>query len=173
MQEERFNVLTYAMHYGVGLGFFWAFKYLFHIGATYYPDLDFIYQSLSIGTVFLLYYLTRRYRDKVHNGKISYWHCMSFSIQICFFASLIEAVVSYFHYTVIDPSYISSINKEMLAMMKGMNLSKEIIKQTEAMSFGPVYYTVTQIIGNVIFGFIFSLISGFIISKKINFNNNN
>ena len=35
MQEDKFKVLNYAMHYGVVLGFFWAFKYLFHIGDAY------------------------------------------------------------------------------------------------------------------------------------------
>ena len=171
MQEDKFKVLNYAMHYGVALGFFWAFKYLFHIGATYYSDLDYIYQTLSIGTVFLLYYLTQRYRDKVNGGKISYLHCVSFTVQLCFFASLIEAVVSYFHYTVIDPSYISSINKQLLIEMKAMNFSQEFLTQAENISFGPLYYTVSQIIGNVFFGFILSLLYGFFISKKINFNN--
>lgn len=167
MQDDKFKVLNYAMYYGVILGFFWAFKYLFHIGATYYSNLDYIYQSLSIVTVFMLYYLSARYRDKVNDGKISYLHCIGFSVLLCFFASLIEAVVSYFHYTVIDTSYISSINKEMLVMMKEMNFSKEVLLKAEQVSFGPVFYTVSQVIGNVIVGFVLSIFYGFFISKKI------
>lgn len=167
MQEDKFKVLNYAMHYGVVLGFFWAFKYLFHIGATYYSYLDFIYQSLGIGTFFLMYYLTTRYRDKANDGNISYLHCIAFTILLCFFASLIEAVVSYFHYTVIDPSYISSLNKKMFDVMKQMDFSKEFLSEAEKVTIGPLYYTVSQIFGNIFFGFILSLIYGFIISKKI------
>ncbi len=167
MQEDKIKIFNYSMYYGVALGFFWAFKYLFHIGATYYSNLDYIYQSLSIGTIFIIYYLTARYRDNANHGHISYWHCVGFTVLLCFFASLIEAVISYFHYTVIDPTYISSINKEIILRMTEMNFPKEYVNEVERISFGPVYYTVSQIVGNVIFGFIFSLISGFIISRKI------
>jgi hypothetical protein len=166
MQDDKLKMLNYAMHYGVALGFFWVFKYLFHIGATYYPSLEFIYGSLGIGTFFFLYYLTARYRDKANAGKISYLQCVAFTVLLSFFGSLIEAVVSYLHYTVIDPSYVSSLNREMFEIMKQMNFSTEFLKEADKISFGPLYYTISQIIGNVFFGFIISLIYGFIITKK-------
>lgn len=170
MQDDKLKVLNYAMHYGVALGFFWAFKYIFLIGSTYYPSLSFVYVVLNIGTFFLMYYLTARYRDRANGGKISYSHCVLFTVLLCFFASLIEAVVTYFHYTVIDPTYISSVVKESIGLMKNkLEFPKEFISQAEHMSFSPLFYTISQIISDVILGFIVSLVYGFIITKNDKF----
>lgn len=170
MQEKpKLQVVDYAMHYGVALGFFWVFKYLFHIGASFYPNLELIYGTLSIGTIFFLYYLTTRYRDKINQGHITYGHSVLFSVLICLFASLIEAVVSYLHYTVIDPAYISSINAQVIEMMKKMDISPRYVSEADRLSFSPLYYTVSQIIGNTFFGLIISLLYSPFIAQKEKF----
>lgn len=165
-KTDKMQLVNYAMHYGVILGFFWVFKYLFHIGARYYPTLEVIYAMLGMGTVFFLYYLTVRYRDRINDGHITYLQSVSFATLLCFFASLIEAVVSYLHYTVIDPAYISSINAQAIETLKQLNLLGENIEEIDRLSFSPLYYTVSQIIGNVLIGLILSLLYGVIISKK-------
>ncbi len=156
------QLVNYAMNYGTALGFFWVFKYIFLIA-----DFDSTYSILStMGTPLVLFYLVARYRDKACAGQISYGHTVLFSTVLCFFGSLFEMVVAYLHYTVIEPSYISDVNTQMLLYLKNMNLSESVMQQMKDFSPGSLYYAISLWIGNIILGLFLSLIYGFIISKK-------
>ena len=42
MQENKHSISKFAMQAGFGLGGFWVFKYLFIMGSTKYPSLEFV-----------------------------------------------------------------------------------------------------------------------------------
>lgn len=169
-------LLKYAMNYGVILGAFWVFKYLFLIISnalqtvmhdSFLPDF-LLYLNLyllPIGTLSLYYVLLRRYRDYALGGKISYLQCISFSVLLFTFAALIEAVLIYIHYKFIDPKYIYIRDKGWLDMLLQYIFSREWL-ETQKETFGNIIVLINEIIKNIVIGFFLSLIYGIFVRNS-------
>ena len=170
MQENKQSITKFAMQAGFGLGGFWVFKYLFIMGSTKYPALEFVNGFLLFFTPLLLLFYSVQYKNAKPDNTLKYWEGVRFGITLFFFASIIESAIVFLHVTKIDPSYISRVTQETIEMAKSLNFNdtmmEELNKQT---SFSPFTYVFRQIMSNVFIGFILSLLIS-PLASRININ---
>lgn len=159
MQKDNISITKFAMQAGFGLGGFWVFKYLFIMGSTKYPSLEFVNGFLLFFTPLLLFFYLVQYKNAKTENKLTYWEGVRFGITLFFFASIIESVIVFIHVITIDPSYISRVNQETIEMAQSLNFSDKMIEELKNQSsFSPFTYVFRQIMSNVFIGFILSLI---------------
>ncbi len=75
MQEDKSQLMNYAMYGGVFLGLFWMFKYLFVMGSTRIPALNILGSFLSIGTPLILFYFLAKYKNDIVSNTMGSSHC--------------------------------------------------------------------------------------------------
>ena len=159
MQENKHSISKFAMQAGFGLGGFWVFKYLFIMGSTKYPSLEFVNGFLLFFTPMLLLFYSVQYKNAKPDNTLKYWEGVRFGITLFFFASIIESVIVFLHVTKIDPSYISKVTQETIEMAKALNFSDSMMEELNRQtSYSPFTYVFRQIMSNVFIGFILSLI---------------
>lgn len=158
MQKNKNSIISFAMQAGFGLGGFWVFKYLFIIGSTKYPSLEFVNGFLLFFTPLLLLFYLVQYKNTKTDNILKYWEGVRFGITLFFFASIIESVIVFIHITSIDPTYISRVTKETIEMAQSLNFSDTMMEELKNQSsFSPFTYIFRQIMSNVFIGFILSL----------------
>ena len=159
MQKEKNSMASYAMQAGFGLGGFWIFKYLFVIGASEYPSLDYVNNFLAFFTPLLLLLYLIRFKNVNEDNKLKYWKGVKLGVMIFFFASIIESVIVIVHVVWIDPSYISYVNQQTVELGKAFNFNETMMEELRKQSsFSPIVFAFRQLMSNLIFGFILSLI---------------
>ncbi|MFA6701891.1 MAG: DUF4199 domain-containing protein [Dysgonamonadaceae bacterium] len=166
MQEDKSHLLYFAMRYGILLGMFWIFKYLFIIGAKEMPLLMNVNSILSFGTLILLVYFLIRYKSKL-KAPIGYWHCVSFSILIFFFAGIFEAIIVFIHTNWVDTAFIPDLYENALIIIKELGMNS-VFAEAENQPFpSPVYYTFNSLLSNVFIGLILGLaVSPIVVNYK-------
>jgi hypothetical protein len=152
MKEDKSQLLSYAMHSGLFMGFFWVVKYLFVIIGTHMPPINFIGSLLSMGTPLLLFYFLVKYNAGLAESKMSYWHGVQFSIMLFFFASILESPIVFVHVKWIDPAFISILYDKMIQMAQSMEISKSLVAQLGEQSLPTPF---TFIFNNVIMADLF------------------
>ena len=158
MQKEKNSLIGYAMQAGLGLGGFWVFKYLFVIGASEYPSLDYVNSFLTFFTPLLLLLYLIRFRNTNADNKLKYWEGVRLGIVLFFFASIIEAVIVIIHVVWIDPSYISFVNQQTIELGKSLNFNDSMMDELKRQSsFSPIIFAFRQLMSNVFVGFLLSL----------------
>ena len=164
-EKKGFVMLKYAMNYGVILGSFWIFKYVFLIASDLSDHFSYIYNLLAVGTLLLYYVLLRRYRDNALGGKINYIQCISFSMLLFLFSALIEAVIIYIHYRFIDPKYIMTRNPGWLEALMRWLFSRHWLDSLKE-EYGNVIIVTVGIIKNILIGFFLSLVYGIFVTRN-------
>lgn len=164
------SISKFAMQAGFGLGGFWVFKYLFIMGSTKYPSLEFVNGFLLFFTPLLLLFYLVQYKNAKTDNKLTYWEGVRFGITLFFFASIIESVIVFLHVIKIDPAYISRVTQETIDMAQSLNFSDSMMEELKKQSsLSPFTYVFRQIMSNVFIGFILSLIMSPLASRiKIN-----
>ena len=166
MQENKNSVISFAMQAGFGLGAFWIFKYLFVIGSTKYPSLEFANGFLLFFTPLILLFYLIQYKNSKAENTLKYWEGVKFGIILFFFASIIESVIIFIHVTRIDPSYISRVTQQTIEMAKALNFSDSMMEELKNQSsFSPFIYILRNIMSNIFIGFILSLMLSPVASK--------
>jgi len=168
-------MMKYAMNYGLILGAFWVFKYMFFItgislrGTNDYLADTFIYLCLyllPVITLTLSYVLVKRFRDNVFGGTINYIQCILFGIQLFFCAALIEAVIIYIHYKFIaEPQYLVTRDKSWLEMVLQSLFSREWL-DAQKETYGTIIILISEIVKNVLIGFFLSSVYGIFVTRK-------
>lgn len=157
------------MQAGFGLGGFWVFKYLFVIGATKYPSLQFVNGFLLFFTPLLLLFYLVQYKNRKADNKLKYWEGVKLGITLFFFAAIIESVIIFFHVTSIDPAYISRVMEETIEMAKSLDLSEPFMEELHKQSsLSPFTYIIRQIMSNTFIGLLLSLLLS-PLAARINF----
>ena len=170
MKKNKNSVISFAMQAGFGLGGFWVFKYLFIMGATKYPTLEFVNGFLIFFTPLLLLFYLIQYKNLKPDSTLKYWEGVRFGITLFFFASVIESVMVFIHVTTIDPSYISRVTEQTIEMAQALDFNDSMMDELKRQSsFSPVIYIFRQIMSNVFIGFILSLILS-PVASRININ---
>ena len=180
MEEQSSNRLKVTMTYGIYLAgisiaisvFVWATSLIEHIG---------IFGSAFIGILqlalmaFLLVYYTKRYRDTMFNGKITFGQAFSFGVMLVVFSSLISSLYSYILNKYIDPDYMhrvmTMIQDKTYQMLSNSGMSQDqieaqMIKIEEKGVPSPIETLVSSLEGGLIGGAIMSLISSAIVKKN-------
>ncbi|NDW08848.1 DUF4199 domain-containing protein [Dysgonomonas sp. 520] len=165
------NILTYAMQYGVVLGVFWLFKYIFMIVWDVYDHLWYVYNVLNIGTPLIYYVLVNRYRERALGGIMSYKRCLAFSTMLFFFASLIECIIIYIHIGFINPDFLSKqgrigilILEQLLRIFSEPTQSVNVAKPFHLASNAE--YIINNIYVSTLYGFVLSLFYGIFVRRK-------
>lgn len=152
MQEDKSQLINYAMYAGIFLGLFWMLKHLLVIGTTQFPALSLIGSFMAIGTPLIFFYYLKKYKIEVVSSNISFWHGVQFGIMLFFFASLLEAVIVFVHITWIDQAFVGKLYENMIETVKTMNLGDKMINSLENQ---PLPTTVNYIFSNVILADVF------------------
>lgn len=158
MQKNKNSIISFAMQAGLGLGGFWVFKYLFVMGATKYPSLQFVNGFLLFFTPLLLLFYLIQYKNRKADNKLKYWEGVGLGITLFFFAAIIESVIIFFHITSIDPAYISRVMEETIEMAKSLNFNDSMMEELHKQSsLSPFTYIIRQIMSNTFIGLLLSL----------------
>lgn len=159
MNDQKNILLQNTMKYGLVLGIFWAIKYVFLILGPSIPVLNVIYLILTIFVPFVAYYLTKKYRDEVLGGEISFFHAWRFGIMLYFFAALVVSLEHFVFYQYIAPSdFISSTFTQLISVMKQSEIDTSVIESFSKMEVPkPIHMTVQGIFNNIFYGIIFSI----------------
>ncbi len=176
-KEKGRLMLKYAMNYGVVLGAFWVFKYMFFMGSVsfrgtylYFSD-TLLYISLylmPVITLSLSYVLVKRFRDNVMGGSINYVQCVIFGTLLFFFAALLEAALIYIHYKfLVDPQYMITRDKSWLEIALQRIFSREWL-DAQKETYGTIIILISEIVKNVMIGFFLSSIYGIFVRTRAN-----
>ncbi|MBB4037378.1 hypothetical protein GGR21_003295 [Dysgonomonas hofstadii] len=171
IKEKGTTLLRYAMHYGMILGLFWAFKYLFRIGAGF-SDHIFIYvfYLLNVGTFLMIYIFTFKFKNADPDNPRGILSCIAFVTLVCFFASFFESTMMYAHFKLIDPGYFYKMTEPMVEMVNNLSFPPEeeepLRKFFMDLVTGKPLYIVSNFIGNTILGLILGLMMGLLINSQ-------
>jgi len=180
MEEHQTSSMKLTMTYGLYLGaisvvsslIIWATSLIEHLG---------IFGSVLIGVfqiallAFLLVYFTKRYRDTLLDGKITFGQAFTFGVLLVVFSSVISALFSYILNKYIDPEYMkrvmTMIQDKTYQILANSGLSQDQIDaqmasiENKGIS-SPMETLVTSLEGGLIGGAIMSLISSAIVKKN-------
>lgn len=180
MEEQASNRLKATATYGIYLAgisiaisvIVWATGLIEHIG---------LFGSAFIGILqlalmaFLLVYYTKRYRDTMFSGKITFGQAFAFGVMLVVFSSLISSLYSFILNKYIDPDYMhrvmTMIQDKTYQMLSNSGMSQDqieaqMIKIEEKGIPSPIETLVSSLEGGLIGGAIMSLISSAIVKKN-------
>lgn len=181
MKEHQTSSMKLTMTYGLYLAgisivlslIIWATSLIEHLG---------LFGSALIGVfqfallAYLLVYFTKRYRDTLFDGKITFGQAFTFGVLLVVFSSVISALYSYILNKYIDPEYMqrvmTMIQDKTYQLLANNGLSQEQIDSQMAKLENrgipsPMETLVSSLEGGLIGGAIMSLISSAIVKKNV------
>jgi hypothetical protein len=181
MEEQQTSSMKLTMTYGIYLAgisivlslIVWATSLIEHMG---------LYGSVLIGLLqfvllaFLLVYFTKRYRDTLFAGKITFGQAFTFGVLLMVFSSVISALYSYILNKYIDPEYMqrvmTMIQDKTYQLLANNGFSQDQIDSQMAKFENrgipsPMETLVSSLEGGLIGGAIMSLISSAIVKKNV------
>lgn len=181
MEQQPNTKLKVTMTYGIYLAaisivmslIIWATSLIEHMG---------LFGSAFIGVfqlvllAFLLVYFTKRYRDTMFDGRITFGQAFSFGVMLIVFSSVISSLYSFILNKYIDPDYMhrvmTMIQDKTYQMLSNSGLSQDQIdaqmsKFEEKGIPTPIETLVSSLEGGLIGGAIMSLISSAIVKKNV------
>lgn len=172
------QINRYAMHYGLILGAFWVFRYLFlvvaEIGVS--DRFKFLYYLMNIVTLILMYSFYYKYKASDVEKPKGGIYCILFMIMMCFYASFLEGAIMYAHYKFIDPAFFSnlvsitisgvdSLSKTGLISEENYAQNREIMN---AVYSSKITYIAGEFLKNMFLGLFLGIILNFVVSTKKN-----
>lgn len=181
MEEQQTTRMKLTMTYGIYLAgisivtslFIWATSLIEHMG---------LFGTAFIGVIqlvimaFLLVYFTKRYRDTLFDGKITFGQAFTFGVLLVVFSSVITSLYSFILNKYIDPEYMhrvmTMIQDKTYQMLSSKGLSQDqidaaMIKFEQKGIPSPMETLVSSLYGGIIGGAIMSLISSAIVKKNV------
>ena len=140
--------------------------------ATYLLEL-YIYQWVQYlnWVVFIggIVIFTKKYRDEVCNGVISYGGALGYGVLLSLFASIVVSIVNYVYLGYVDSGFIDYTLEQQEAGMYEQNVPEEQIEV--AMEYtrkftSPIMMAIWGIVGSVFFGLIISLVTSAFLKKE-------
>lgn len=173
--EGIFSVINkYAMYYGLLLGAFWVFRYLFFIvaGAGVSDRFLFLFYLLNIGTLLLMYVFFNKFKFLDENKPKGAIYCIFFMVLMSFYASFLEGAIMYAHFKFIDPAYFSSLVSTSLKAIEATPrmgadeaqyaMVKEIVGSIYSSKF---IYIAIEFVKNIILGLFLGVILNFVVAN--------
>jgi len=158
----------YAADYGLILGAYIAIFYCLQVFFNANVVVNLLNTAGMIGTPFLCYYLTKKYRDSACGGYIRYSQAWSFGVWLFLFAGLIMSVIYFVHMQWIEPNFIADTFNQSLLMLEQMNYDQ---KALDAIASNPMPTPIQVVTAYLFFyiiggGILFLIISAFIVRKN-------
>lgn len=179
--QEKEGSLTqlnaYAMHYGLYLGAFWVFRYLFLIvaGLGVSDRFKFLFFLMNIGTVLIMYISYNKYKASDSEKPKSSILCVLFMIMLCFYASFLEGLMMYVHFEFINPAYFAELSS--ITINASENISKTIMTENDfaqskeimdAINSSKITYIIIEFFRNIFLGLFLGIMLNFIVKIKKN-----
>ena len=164
--ENKDSLLKFTMKIGAFLGLaliiYALLLYAFGMDANEFPNMLYLLMILAI------FLGTKRYRDTVMNGFISYPQALKTGTLIALFSAFIYTFYTYVFFKFIDPSQLESMINQVEMNFETSGYTEE---QTKVMmqltgKFMNGFLFFTGIFSHTFLGFIFSLIISIFLKKE-------
>ena len=163
----------YAMLFGTYMGAFWIAKFiLFPLGLSS-PFILLLFLGLTLYVPFLGFRYTKRYRDQVLGGHISFLHAWAFTLQIYLFATILTSLAHFFYFRFIDHGFVFNTYEALLKEVTASQLAgaEDYIKQLETnlkllQGLTPVDITFQLISQNIFYGSLMALPTALFAMRK-------
>lgn len=164
------------MHYGLFLGLFWVFRYIFLIvgGAGISDRFTFLFYLLNIGTLLLIYIFYYKYRNSNPDLPKGFLPSLLFTVLLCFYASFLEGVIMFAHFKFIDPAYFAEMIQPFLKSIEsvpayGFASDQDMAQAREMMTViysSKITYIILEFIRNIFLGIFLGIVLYFIIGAN-------
>lgn len=158
------SVANDAMKKGFILGILFSINFM--IGTTTFGFLQFGVLFIILG---LTFYFTKRCRDVLMEGSISFGKAWRYIFQLFLFASLISAFVKYIYFKYINVGYADELKNKVLLQYEKMQLPDDMMVKMQEVSdtvFTPISISVNGIWVNLLYAVFIGLIFALIIKKE-------
>lgn len=172
-ENNKGSMQRYAMLFGTYMGGFWIAKFtLFPLGLSS-PFLLLIFLGLTLYVPFLGFKYTKKYREQVLGGSISFLHAWAFNLLLYAFAALLTSMAHYVYFQFIDHDYILSTYQTLLeevsataapgmeSYISQLKTNLELVK-----SLSPLDITFQLISQNIFYGSLIALPTALFAMKK-------
>lgn len=173
MAENKINLQRYAMSYGTYMGVYWILKFvLFPMGlSNSFYMLAFLVATLLVPLIG--YYYTRKFRDTVCDGEISFFQSFIFLLFLYVFAALLAAVAHFIYFRYIDNGLVLDTYTSYIEASKAVPGFKEMMEQAQVDQLleqfsllKPIDITIQLLSQNIFYCSLLALLTSFFVMKK-------
>ncbi len=166
--EQQPPMLKSAMNYGaiIGLALIALSLVSFLMGNYENQIMQYISYFVMIGG---LYWAIKSFRDKESGGFISYGRALGFGVLTALFFGILTAFFTYVYIKFVDDSLVQFALEQSRLQLEERGMDDEQIESAMQMSksFASAgFISSMALIGNVVIGFIISLVVGLIVKKE-------
>lgn len=169
MVENKSLLIKLSMHYGLLMGLFWLFKYVFFMLSIRIPIMNGIYFALTIVVPVIAYFITVKYRTTI-GGVIGFFHAWQFGFFLYLFSALIVSLLHYVYYRyLLPPGMLGNMFSQVIELFReNMTLTPEMTEMLDKASAPtPIQMTLQGIMNNVFYGMILSIPVALIVKRKV------
>lgn len=174
--QEQSALMNSAMNMGLVVGGYYIAKFCLFPLSLYSSMAALLFLGLTFVVPFLIYHLTKRYRDHYQDGYIGFTQALLFAMLIMGFGSLLVAVAHYVYFAFIDGGAMVGTLMQSIDQLRGVDLSVlegegtaeavaefnqyvEVMEQTaqQLQAMSPIEITMGMLSNNVSWSVILSL----------------
>lgn len=119
--QEQPTMINYAMNMGAVVGVYYIVKFCLFPLSLNSTMAAMLFLGLTLVVPFLVYMLTRRYRDLHLGGQIEFSRAYIFAVLIMGFGSLLGAVAHYIYFAYIDGGAIMDAFSQSIEQLQEMS----------------------------------------------------
>lgn len=173
MKQNMNKLKEAAMRFGTIMGLFWIFKLTFFVFGLNNSLFGFIFISLTLMVPFLGFAFTKRYRNSICGGYITFSHAFAFSVMMYFFAALLCAVGHYIYFRFLDNGFLIGEYSKLVSDIKDLkiNETEDLTDQMNLIldtisSLTPIKITIQLLSQNIFYSTIISAITAIFVAKR-------
>ena len=146
-------MIHYAMNFGTVVGIYYIAKFCLFPMSLRSSLAGVFFIGLTLVVPFLIYRLTRLYRDHYMGGNITFVQALAFAMLTMGFGSLLASAAHYIYFAFIDGGAIVNTleqNIEQMESLLSMPLNETAITDSVAIATSVPSDSITNISGNII-----------------------
>ncbi len=157
MGENKSVLVKGAMMFGLALGIYWIFKYIFFIWGFSLPVMSSVYWGFTCLVPFIAYRMTIQYK-RMADGQISFFHAWQFGVLLYTFAALVVSLMHYIFYRYLaPPDFLANAFNQTIEMLKQSKVDPKMLDEIGEMHITPIQMVIQGIFSNIFYGVVFSL----------------
>lgn len=118
--QEQPTMINYAMNMGAVVGIYYIVKFCLFPLSLHSTMAAMLFLGLTLAVPFLIYMLTKRYRDQYLGGEIGFSQAWIFSVLTMGFGSLLVAAAHYIYFAYIDGGAMMSAFAQSIEQLQEM-----------------------------------------------------
>lgn len=107
-REEYEQMKAFARIDGAVLGILWVISFACFIGQFSVPELGFVSMAVGVGSLVMVPFRLRRFRDSVLGGTLSFTRGVGYCMFVFFYASLLMAAAQFVYFQFLDHGFLLS-----------------------------------------------------------------